>query len=1448
MKKTVIKLAAFLLTMTTVLTPVTASAGEAAEGYYHVSALKAANVKTVSELTSMETRSGSGFSADSLTLQPGETTDSINLNWYAPEGMEKAVVRFILSDDTSGSSLLTAEASVSELTEPTKLDAGKYTDTGKMACKATVSGLAAGSEYTYQVSNDGGQTWSEEYTYTTPDSGEFTFAFTSDPQIKEDKSTNTDGWNPSDGTNQTGWAKMMEIVVDAGASLMVSAGDQVEDQSWGKSSEYEAFFAPEEMSSIAYAPAVGNHDRHYMFADHFNLPNEMAVAEDGTEAGDSGTLTQVKTTFRGQNSGTSQSHGNYIQATESEISASSESNGVTPDEDGNYDFAERREMETKGNYYYLYNNVLFITLNTGAYPGGNDEENAENPSVSSASADNSEAEAIVDNFRKTVQAAKSEYSGQYDWIVVTHHKSTQTVAKHAADSDIENYVDAGFEKLMADEDVDFVLGGHDHVYSRSYVLNGAGERTSERLDTLNDPDGVIYLTGNCCSDMQYYTPFQSLDKNNNSDYPVLANGQTGSQAYLQGASASDEEKSGYLPAGNQEWNQEYSPSYALFDVSGNTISVKVYNLDGNSENPDSREIDAFTVTKNADGGKKTSGFENGNSTLDITQTGRYDSGMTNADGGVMEIVDYNEKTGWAYAINGQTGNLTAIPLKTIEEKGTVDMLDGNDIDVKSLVEAEGFTYGDMTSVAVSPDGTKLAAAIQAEAYNEPGRVALFACNEDGTLTFEQAVETGVQPDMVTFTPDGTKILTADEGEPREGYGSGAEDPKGTVTVIDTATLQSETIGFESFDGQRENLAAQGIVIKKETAPSRDFEPEYIAAADDTAYITLQEANAIAVLDLSDNTFSGIYSAGFEDYSETAVDIDKKDETYKAQTHESLMGIRMPDALSLFQSGGSTYLLTANEGDSREWGDYLNEDERNFGEGETSPAGAITADNSGLTGKVVFFDAEDYDGLNSEKDYLFGGRSFTLFQVTENGLTEVFTSGSDFEEKTAAYLPKYFNCSNDDLSVDDRSGKKGPEPETVTVGQADGRTYAFVTLERIGGIMVYDITDPSDVAFANYINSRDFSSDTGADDSPEGLKFISAQDSPMDSPLLMSACEVGGTVAVYELTKGNGSSSGNSSGGSSSGGSSSQDKTETVTSPDGTVTTTVTKPDGTVTVTVKAKDGSSSSTVKNGEKISTEAVLSEKALTEAGDEPVSVPMNPVTAGKEAAKAQEITITLKGSDSAKVEIPVKNLTSGTIALLIKSDGSEEIVKNCLKTENGISLNAENGSTFRIIDNSREFSDVDSSYWGAEYISFAASRELFNGTGENIFSPENDMTRAMILTVLARYEGVDTEAGSDWYEAGTCWAVEAGISDGSDLTASVTREQLATMLYRYAGSPETSGTLKDFTDKDSVSSYAESAMKWAVSQGLIDGMGDGRLNPQGTATRAQVAAILTRFISIS
>ena len=1047
-----------------------------------------------------DTYADAGVSVEYLTIQPGATTASVNLNWYAPDGTETAMVRF--GD-------ITAQASVSELTAPTKLDTGKYTDTGKMVCKATVEGLTPDTAYTYQISYDGGQTWSQEYSYTTAKADEFSFAFTSDPQIKENQETDEGGWNPSDGTNQTGWAAMMEKLAGEGVNLVVSAGDQVEDQSWGKSSEYAAFFAPEEMTSIAYAPAVGNHDRHYMFADHFNLPNEMTV--EGVD--EYGVLEQVRTTFRGQNNGTSQSHGNYIQATADEIANNSESNGVTPNADGQYDFTERREMETKGNYYYLYNNVLFVTLNTGAYPGGNDEENADNANVPSAAKDNSEAETIVENFRTTMNAATSEYAGQYNWLIVTHHKSTQTVAKHAADSDIENYVDAGFEQVMDEFDVDFVLGGHDHVYSRSYVLKG-GERNAERLDTFNDPDGTIYLTGNCCSDMQYYTPFAEVDKENNADFPRLANGETGSQAYL----------AGNLPYGNQEWNQEYSPSYAVFDVTDDKISVNVYNLAGDSSTPDSELIDSFSVTKNADGGAKTTGEENGNASLDLTQEARYDAGMTNADGGVMEIVDYNTVTGWAYAVNGQTGNLTAIAVKDMADSESVDLLDGNDIDVKSIVEAncEGFTYGDMTSVAVSADGTKLAAVVQAEGYADNGRVAVFTCNADGTLTFEQAYETGVQPDMVTFTPDDSRILTANEGEPREGYADGAVDPAGSVTVITVADGTAVNVDFTAYDSneERQKLIDAGIVMKKDTIPSEDLEPEYIAAGNDTAYVTLQEANAIAVIDLDSLKVTGIYSAGYEDYSTTAVDIDKKDEAYNPAVYESLRGIRMPDGVALYNVDGVDYIVTANEGDSREWGDYLNEDERDFGDGQTSPTGKITAENSGLTGKVVFFDSSDYDGLDSGLDYVFGGRSFTVFRADESGLTEIYDSGSDFEAKTAEYIPENFNCSNDDKSLDDRSGKKGPESESITVGTVGERTYAFIGLERVGGVIVYDITDPAETVYVNYINSRDFSEDIAGDDSPEGLCFIPAADSADGNAYLLAACEVSGTVAAYELTANN----------------------------------------------------------------------------------------------------------------------------------------------------------------------------------------------------------------------------------------------------------------------------------------------------------------------------------------
>ena len=419
-------------------------------------------------------------------------------------------------------------------------------------------------------------------------------------------------------------------------------------------------------------------------------------------------------------------------------------------------------------------------------------------------------------------------------------------------------------------------------------------------------------------------------------------------------------------------------------------------------------------------------------------------------------------------------------------------------------------------------------------------MALFSCNSDGSLTLKGLAVTGVQPDMVTFA-NNTTVLTADEGEPREGYGNGTTDPKGSVTIVNTDSLISRTVGFDAFDGsaQRTALTEEGVVLKKDTAPSVDLEPEYIAVSGQKAYITLQEANAIAVLDLVSAAYDGIYSAGFEDYSTVPVDLDKEDGAYAPAVYDSLRGIRMPDGIVAYTSGGRTWLVTANEGDSREWGDeelgtdYLNEDERNFEDGEdTSPTGAITADNSGLTGKVVFFDSSDYDGLDETKDYLFGGRSFTIYEVTADGIREAYTSGSAFEALTAAALPEYYNCSNDNSVVDDRSGKKGPEPESVTVGAVGGRIYAFVALERTGGVMIYDVTNPENAGFVSYVNSRDFASTvdgsqvyedgeldkwvTGGDVAPEGLAFVDGSASPTGNPLLLAACEVSGTVAVYEL--------------------------------------------------------------------------------------------------------------------------------------------------------------------------------------------------------------------------------------------------------------------------------------------------------------------------------------------
>ena len=310
-------------------------------------------------------------------------------------------------------------------------------------------------------------------------------------------------------------------------------------------------------------------------------------------------------------------------------------------------------------------------------------------------------------------------------------------------------------------------------------------------------------------------------------------------------------------------------------------------------------------------------------------------------------------------------------------------------------------------------------------------------------------------------------------------------------------------------------------------------------------------------------------------------------------------------------------------------------------------------------------------------------------------------------------------------------------------------------------------------------------------------------------------------------------------------------TDIVTNPDGSTTTTVTKPDGSSTITTTAPNGASSvATVDKNGSTSVSVKLPETTITNAQGKTISLPMPALSVTSNRAAAPVVTMDLPDGASAKVEIPVTNATTGTVAILIRANGTEEIVKTSVATQNGVVLTVSDGDTIKVVDNSKSFSDVSSTYWGADAVDFVTSRELFNGTSASTFSPNSAMDRAMIVTVLARFAGVDTSTGSTWYEAGVQWAKSTGISDGSDLTGSVTREQLATMLYRYAqsqglGFTGTWAFSLDYADADQVSEYAYEAMCWMTMNGIFGGVGDNMLDPAGTATRAQVATILMRFI---
>ncbi|MFS8037816.1 ExeM/NucH family extracellular endonuclease [Xanthobacter sp. AM11] len=491
-------------------------------------------------------------------------------------------------------------------------------------------------------------------------------------------------------------------------------------------------------------------------------------------------------------------------------------------------------------------------------------------------------------------------------------------------------------------------------------------------------------------------------------------------------------------------------------------------------------------------------------TLEVTRRGSWISG----DG-----------EGGAESITFDAGSKRAFVTNAADD--AVDILDISDpfapvkvgeIDLSTLAG-----YGEVNSVAAK-DGI-IAVAVQNADGGEAGLVALY--DTSGTLL--NTLTVGVLPDQLTFSPDGKLLLVANEAEPYNDETAGViENASGSVSVIDmsggaAAATVRNTIGFSSLDGFESELADLGIKIFAGSddlaAPtaSQDIEPEYVAVSPDgtKAYVTLQEVNAVAVIDLTDTAADkpvSILPLGYVDFSLTGNEGDFSDRDGAGSTasisvgNTPVNGLLQPDAIASFEVDGATYFITANEGDSR----IVQNGEEGLNEARASTYGGTTADYARYNVDTTWSSAGDLYG--------FGGRGFSIFKQNADGTIEkVEETGGDFEQILAA-LPNataVFNGQNGG-EFDTRSDNKAAEPEGVTVGEVNGATYAFVALERIGGVMVWDVSNPEDAKYVTYVPA------TSDDYGPEVIKFVSAEESPTGRALLMTANEISGSVTVYDL--------------------------------------------------------------------------------------------------------------------------------------------------------------------------------------------------------------------------------------------------------------------------------------------------------------------------------------------
>lgn len=591
-------------------------------------------------------------------------------------------------------------------------------------------------------------------------------------------------------------------------------------------------------------------------------------------------------------------------------------------------------------------------------------------------------------------------------------------------------------------------------------------------------------------------------------------------------------------------------------------------LEGDNGEVGAIGIQGVAGTDGASGTEGANGID-ANASITLGLVGRIQLNSDDPEG-AAEIVQFHSASSTIYAINSAADEPTIeiIDASTLTSDVLANPLSSENLTSITLVlptEQNSVQLAGPTSLAVS--GNWMAVAMPAADKATNGMVLFYNGLDTSSPTFVKAVEVGNLPDMVTFTPDASKVLTANEGEPSGDY---TIDPEGSISIISivdgTPSDTSINISFSDYNGKQADLEKQGMHFPNpsgrtingsliSTTVAQDLEPEYITTTNEVAYITLQENNGLAIVDLSDNSVK-VIGLGFKDWSEFQID-GMEDGTVSFGQYDNLYGMYMPDTIASFQWKDANFLVTANEGDAREYffdtlntdgvqdedlcnaagGQDFDEDDGCLSYTEETQGRRLDYSPGSNLETIAGDDPRDFDFTafplgrltvtnvlgdsdnNGEYEalYAYGARSFTIWDT--NGLV-VFDSGDDFERITASIHGNAFNNNNDENEGDSRSANKGPEPEALTVGQVGDKTYAFIGMERLGGIFVYDVTNPYDAMFVDYVINRDLTEggDLIGDSAPEGMVFVDATNSPTGNALVIIGNEASGTVSVWQITE------------------------------------------------------------------------------------------------------------------------------------------------------------------------------------------------------------------------------------------------------------------------------------------------------------------------------------------